>query len=345
MSTHVSITASMHYEEQKLNSFLAVAQRTPYQFDLFSLLRKLEALGVSAQPLGKTGKLKSEKIRLKQEPTLAFAPSAIYAIQSGKNAVTEVSIYGYGLFGPNGPLPLHITEYVYERKHHFRDQALADFANIFHHRAISLFYRAWANAQSVNSLDGGDHWTFSRYIASLIHVGSPGFRNRDSVSDYARYFFAGHLITNRRSTGALEQILNKYFGVSVKVKEYIGRWISLSEEYCAVLSGRSHQSLGAFPVLGTKIFDIQTKFRLVLGPLTWFDYCSFFYKQKNANRLSDWVKFYTHLELDWDVNLILAEKEVPELRLGAGLPLGLATWLGKLDRDGDDLVIDLTRTI
>ena len=331
-------------QDRRLTDFLTEAERAPYRFHLFSLLRKLEALGVTEQPLGKTAKSKSEKIRLKQEPSLFFAPAEVSHIGLGEKGITELSTYGFGLFGPNGPLPLHLTEYVYERKHHFRDHALTGFADIFHHRAISLFYRAWANAQSVNSLDGGDHWTFSRYIASLIHVGSEGLRKRDNVSDYAKYYFSGHLIEKSRPTSALVQILEFYFSIPVRVQQFCGRWIPLSDEFRARMSSFSTMSLGDAPVLGAKIFDIQTKFRLVLGPLNWSDYCSFFYNQKNAKRLCDWVNFYTQMELDWDVNLVLAQKEVPKLRLGAGLQLGLATWLGKLERDGDDLVIDLTRS-
>ena len=53
----------------------------------------------------------------------------------------------FGLLGPNGPLPLHLTEYARERLRHAGDPTLSRFLDIFHHRFLALFYRAWAQAQ------------------------------------------------------------------------------------------------------------------------------------------------------------------------------------------------------
>ncbi|WP_434779535.1 type VI secretion system baseplate subunit TssG [Neisseria sp. Ec49-e6-T10] len=344
-STHITEEKSKAQYRQ-LSAFLMHVKQKPYQYQLFALLRKLEVLGISTQPLGKAGRLKLEKIRLKQEPTLAFAPSSVLAVRPSalNRQVTEISTYGFGLFGPNGPLPLHLTEYVYERKHQYRDRVWASFADVFHHRAIALFYRAWANAQSVNALDGYDHWTFSRYLGSLMHIGSEGFRNRTSISDYAKYYFSGHFLTNRRPAYALVQILKKYFGVNCSIDEFIGRWINLDESHCTKLSLSSPKCLGDSPMLGRRAFDLQNKFRLIIGPLSWSEYVSFFRGGFNAQRLIDWVNLYTNLEFDWDVQLILSQKEVPQLTLGQSLPLGLATWLGKLDQDGNALILDLTAT-
>ncbi len=86
----------------------------------------------------------------------------------------RISIYGFGLFGPNGPLPLHLTEYARERRRHHSDNTLSAFADLFHHRLILLFYRAWADAQSVNSLDRPDGHRFVDYVASLMNMGQAG---------------------------------------------------------------------------------------------------------------------------------------------------------------------------
>src|SRR5690606_12091405 len=120
------------------------------------------------------------------------------------------------LFGPNGPLPLHMTEYARGRLHHHGDDTLTAFADIFHHRLILLFYRAWADAQNTVSLDQ-DGQRFSRYLASLLHMGMDGQQSRDSIPDHAKYYMAGHLLRQTRNAEGLQQILQTYFAVPVKI--------------------------------------------------------------------------------------------------------------------------------
>lgn len=69
----------------------------------------------------------------------------------------------FGMLGPNGPLPLHLTEYARSRSIHAGDQTLVRFLDIFHHRFMALFYRAWAQAQPTVSLDrpGEDRFSFT----------------------------------------------------------------------------------------------------------------------------------------------------------------------------------------
>lgn len=58
----------------------------------------------------------------------------------------------FGLGGPNGPLPLHLTEYMRERQRNHADPTSKRFLDVFHHRLLSLFYRAWAEARPPSAM-------------------------------------------------------------------------------------------------------------------------------------------------------------------------------------------------
>ena len=88
----------------------------------------------------------------------------------GKNAPTKLSVNFLGLFGPNGPIPLHITEYARERQRHARDHTLVEFLESFQSSYLSLFYRAWAVNQKAADLDRRKTARFPAYIGTLFGI-------------------------------------------------------------------------------------------------------------------------------------------------------------------------------
>jgi type VI secretion system protein ImpH len=100
-------------------------------------------------------------------------------------------------------------------------------------------------------------------------------------------------------------------------------------------SGSPAAALGAAATAGRKLHDRQYKFRIALGPLTLAQYTGFLPGGPAWLQLRDWVRQYTGLDLLWDVQLCLARDEVPEPRLGRRVPLGVAAWLGRRDRQRD----------
>lgn len=333
-------------EAPPIQRFWMQVQASPYRFDLFQMLRWLDAVHDGAAPLGKARHPRQEPVRMRQAPSLAFAPATIAEVSPPQGMrPAAVSIYSFGLFGPNGPLPLHMTEYVHERVKHHRDHSFAAFADLFHQRLILLFYRAWADAQPVVDMDRRQD-RFTRYVSSLVHLGDPGLRRTNGVPEHAALFMAPHLARQMRSQESLEQILASFFGVGVALQPYTPQWMPLSEDECVRLGQRGQ--LGASSVLGLNVYDVQHKFRLRLGPLTREQYLAFMPGARLARALVDWVRLYTGLEYAWDVQLVLAADQVGGVRLqaGAGLgqgALGRASWLGRRDPglgDAADFVKD-----
>ncbi|NYT86478.1 type VI secretion system baseplate subunit TssG [Pollutimonas harenae] len=312
----------------------------PYAHDLFRVLRWLDARAGARKPLGRAGTPRDEPLRMRQTPSMAFAPSTLSAVScDDATGLRELSIYSFGLFGPNGPLPLHLTEYARGRLHHHGDDTLTAFADLFHHRLILLFYRAWADAQSTVSLDHAGE-RFSRYMASLLHMDTDG---RDSVPNHAKYYMAGHLLRQTRNPEGLQQILHTYFAVPVHIREFIPQWIRL-ESGQQLMLGDTESALGRSTLLGVAVRDAQHKFRIELGPLRIGSYMQFLPGASKAQQLLDWVRQYVGLEYEWDVQLVLDQRDVHGLALGQSSPLGLSTWLGLRDQqqgDARDVLLNL----
>ncbi|WP_145925187.1 type VI secretion system baseplate subunit TssG [Bordetella sp. H567] len=316
-------------------------QAQPYSHDLFNTLRWIDARAGGRAPLGRDSLPRNEPVRLRQEPSMAFAPSTLAAAQDAQpGRPAELSIYSFGLFGPNGPLPLHLTEHARERMHHHRDRTLSAFADIFHHRLILLFYRAWADAQSTVSLDRGEE-RFTRYVASLLHMGQPSMRRRDAVMDHAKYYMSGHLLRQTRNPEGLKHILQEFFQVPVRIGEFVPQWIRLEPAQRLTLG--SAMGLGRDTVLGAAVRDAQHRFRIDIGPLDLASYQAFLPGGARGRQLMHWVRHYIGIEFAWDARPLLRAADVRGVRLGSPQPLGLASWLGTrrpAQGDAGDLLLD-----
>ncbi|MDE9455351.1 type VI secretion system baseplate subunit TssG [Xenorhabdus bovienii] len=326
--------------------------QAPWQFDLFQTLRRIDAQAGGYYRLGTAPLPHYELLRLGQKASMAFAPSTISTVHQLKNSkLYEVLIYSFGLFGPNGPLPLHLTEYTYSREYNYQDPTLGAFTNLFHHRLILLFYRAWANAQPTSSLDRPDNQKFCHYLACLIGMGLSAQQNsnpvnhdniiRNSINNHARYALSGHLSRQRHNAEGLKKIMLFYFKVPVKIIQNIPQWLQIeTQDQARLAAGRHVPCLGKSAILGIAIHDIQHKFRIELGPLTQAEYDMFLPEQTKSQQVREWVYQYLGIEYGWDIRLILDKSDITEMRLSKTGKLGLNSWLGKVNKSShyDDLI-------
>jgi type VI secretion system protein ImpH len=105
--------------------------------------------------------------------------------------------------------------------------------------------------------------------------------------------------------------------------------------------------LGSNAVLGRRVWDRQSKFRIRIGPLSASQYADFLPSGSALPKLVDWVRFYTGGELFWDVQLILQGEQVSPMKLGQSGQLGWSGWLGQRQgsRNAENLVLDAERVM
>jgi type VI secretion system protein ImpH len=316
----------------------------PYAFDFYYVLRRLEAARPDMPRLGEAARPADEPIRLGQEPLLDFAPAAISGVRPPRDsrpAVVEVRFLG--LLGPNGPLPLHLTEYARDRLLHHADATFARFLDVINHRFLLLFYRAWAQAQPVASLDRAADDRFAKYVGALFGAGLQHTRHRDAADDEIKLHHAGSLARQVRNADGLRELLTQYFRLPVRVEEFVARWLELPLSDRSRLGERAASAqLGRGAVLGHSVWDIQSSVRLHIRARTLDDYVDFLPAGRSAARLVALLRTYLGWELQWDLRLSLAGSEIPPTELGRRGRLGWSSWLGGRPRptDADDLVLD-----
>lgn len=336
--------ASDHRPSEDLVALLSDLAREPFAFDFFHLLRWVDAFHTHRPRLGSSPRAADDPVRLGQEPSTSFAPATIARFEpSRRSSPPRLLVHFLGLLGPNGPLPLHLTEYARDRLRNHEDPTFARFLDVFNHRMLSLFFRAWAQAQPTVGFDRPEQDRFSVYLGSLIGVGMPSYRQRDAMPDLAKQHYAGHLSCQTRHADGLEAILGDFLRLPVRIDEFVGHWLALPCD-CRWRLGESASTgtLGLNVTVGARVWDRQHKFRVRIGPLSLRDYERMLPGGDSLERVVAIVRNYVGDQLEWDLNLTLRQAEVPPIQIGVAGRLGWTTWLTShpLARDGNDLMLD-----
>jgi type VI secretion system protein ImpH len=317
--------------------------KRPYAFDFFRLVRLLECRRPDLPRVGFSVSPVEDPVRFWQKPSLRFAPSSLDSVTPGSaDSVPRLAVNFFGLFGPNAPLPPHITEYVLERELHHHDPTITAFFNLFHQRLISLFYRAWAANQKAADLDRPADQRYSVYIGALFGIGMEALQDRDAVPDTSKLFFAGRLASQTRNAEGLEAILRQYFDIPAEVQPFTGRWLHLpADSLCQLGQSADSGSLGLNTILGSRFWDCQLSFRMRFGPMDLADYERMLPQGDAFERLKYWVLNYCGEHFFWDVQLVLRAEEVPDTCLGRSGRLGWTTWLKTkaFACDADELIL------
>jgi type VI secretion system protein ImpH len=308
-------------------------QERPYSFDLFQAMRRIEGANRDKPRLGTALRPQDEPMRFSQDPSLSFAPAAIASVEAAQVGPMRLVQRVFGYLGPNGALPVHLTEYVRERSLHNADPTMQRFLDMLLHRFGLLLYRAWTRSHPSVMLDRADDASVERWLGSLL-------------ADHAKLFYAGRLARNVRDADGLRAWIQVQFELPVHVEQFSGHWMPLCQEERSRLTRYGQQGLGRGAVLGKQVWDVQHKFRIVIGPLALDRYRDFLPGGQGLKALKSLVRQYLGFEFAWDLQVILRKEDVPAWSLGkspvAGA-LGRSSWMNQRQRASDaaDLIMNV----
>jgi type VI secretion system protein ImpH len=310
----------------------AMLREEPYSFGFFQAVRLLERLYPDRQPVGKFASPTLEVVRFGVHTSLTFPPSEIRTIRWEDGFPPQMIVNFMGLTGPSGVLPDYYTELIASRARE-GDRAMRDFLDIFNHRLISLFYRAWAKHHFSVAFDSADSDRFSMQLLSLIGMGTPGLQERQEIKEDSFIYYAGLLARHARSASDLKQIIADYFEIPAEIEEFAGSWCRLDETIQTCLGEMDSDSsvLGFGAVVGDEVWLDDSSVRIILGPLPRERYLQFLPGERGYKELAALTRFFRGDELDFEIRLLLIPGDAPGFELGAtgtSAPrLGWFSWL------------------
>lgn len=320
-----------------LNALLA----DPERYSFFQSVRLLyRAHGLPSQS-GSTAA--HDVVRFTVPATLNFPASELHGLvrentPDGEPPRYTMSVNFLGLTGPSGVLPRHYTEWLMTQQK-ARDPATRDFMDIFNHRMLSMFWRAWAKHRGeLGQETAGQSSGVLRHVYDLIGLGTPALHalvepRKDHASTSklpaaALGYYSGLVAQHPHGVGALAQVIGDVVDAHVEVIACYGTWQNIPLRDRTRL-GRCNQRFGDGCVLGSRFWDRQTTVRVRIGPMRLRGFEAMLPERGLLDSVVELLRFLTGLALDLDVQLVLHADAVRRARIGGANPvrLGWNSWL------------------
>ncbi|MBD3848264.1 type VI secretion system baseplate subunit TssG [Bosea sp. SSUT16] len=288
-------------------------------------MRRLERSFPERSRIGDVASRRDEYVALGEQAFLDFPASTI--AEAGRDAQGRLRLFVkfLGLLGPQGALPLATTEESYHWQL-ARDDAFPRFLDIFNHRFLQLFYRAWADSRPIAQHDRPDLDRFAAYIGSMIGVGSKPYLDRDSVPDPEKLAHAGLIGAQAKSASRLQRLLAGLFRTQVEIEQFVGMRLVFDPADRTRLGG-AHCTLGGDALLGASVYSVEDKFRVKIVAADLEQFERFLPNGDRCEPLADAVFLHLGEQFEWDVELALPVGEVKPVRLGLSGHLGWTSWM------------------
>ncbi|MBB5211391.1 type VI secretion system baseplate subunit TssG [Microbulbifer hydrolyticus] len=349
-------------------------ESAPYEYEFFQAVRLLEMAALQDEhqshgvSVGDSAPPSREFIRFSAQTSLSFVSADVLRLEgpgrrkknteSGSEAWCqkwEMEVGFTGLAGSQGVLPYYLTETL-QRELKAKNSALKEFLDIFHHRHVSLLYRAWQKYQmpvnyEIARLRGDkDPDLFSQAISSVAGLGTSEMRYRLPLPDDALLGMAGLLGRQQCSAVSLKHMIRCYFGLEVAIEQFQGRWDALPEDVLTRLPCDQHPQgvnnrLGLDTIVGTHCFQAQNKFRVVIEPMGYEDHMAMAPGGRKLEALKAFIQLSAGVEMDFEIAATLYTEQVAPVQLSLNAAtqplLGWNSHMAAEQKDGKPVIISL----
>lgn len=227
----------------------------------------------------------------------------------------------FGLIGPGGTLPRHMTATAGGELRR-RSRALQAFLDMLARRFTGMWVRAGAKYRPTR-----DPRPAETALDAVIGMGTPGLDGRLAVPPQSLRYHAGNLGARTRSAERLRALLAEETGSAVEIIEFAGGWLRLPPAEQSRM-GVAHGRLGVDAAIGAQVWDSQARFIIRLGPLDAARFAALLPGRPLFARICGLTRLFVGPEQDFVLNPILAAEAVPATKLGeGGGRLGLTSWM------------------
>ena len=295
---------------------------------------------------GRLGGPNREPARLGQNVRMKFATMEVTRVDpENSSRPPSIKVDLIGLLGPEGPMPYHLTRWIYDRlsDRWFRDDAddaqsdtaFIDFCDILQHRMIALFYRAWADSRPSIQIERKAGGRIHAMAAAMSGLYLPLVGAADQERDAVAMRQAGSLGHQVHSPERLSRFLSECLNVPVQINEFVSSWMELPLKVRTAL-GKQHNQLAKTAVVGKRVFDRQGSIEIVFGPLSLDEFQNFLPGRDKRAELQRALDFSLSREVNARLRFVLKKQDVPRAQIGLAA-VGHTAWLApKRDRHSTD---------
>ena len=309
-------------------------------FGLFALMRQIERNRPGSPRIGENRTLSEELLTLGQDPSLNFPVSDLSEVSREMNGKWRLRSNVLGLFGPQGPLPLSLTEEAM-RWSQSGDRSYTEFTDVFATRFLQLYFRVWSDSHGISQHDRPEDDRFVNWLGAFAGSGTPAFRKRDSVPDSERVYLASLGQGRVRSPVRLRQILEIGLRDKIRIEEHQISWIEIEPgDQCRL--GQRGSSIGQNLFLGSRIRTVNDRIAIRIGVPDLKRYRAYLPGGAAHQKLCDLVFWYARDLFAIQVSISLPANQIPAAKLGESGELGWMAAIAPKYAANDDRPVTVT---
>lgn len=303
----------------------------PHRFEFCQAVRLIE---LAQQQDGGTA---LDDVRFRNRLSMGFPPSEIDNVSSDALGIRITPAF-MGLLGSQGTLPLHYSERINRHEKSSSDGGPRAFLDMLSHRALGMFYEAWARHRPDCMVTPGGGDAFGRMLGALSGARP---EEDETLARETLAFYAMQIRSRAVSAPLLAGLLAEYFDVPFAVEQLVGEWQNLPPADQARL-GVANVDLGGGVLLGERIYRCDARVRLRIGPLDRAGYDRFLPGHSGALRLQAMLALQCGIDICYEIHLIQRAEDVRGFGLddahGARLGVDSCLYSAPPQRDREDLM-------